>query len=66
VSSPQKERLASHRGVAASVVIWGNFVVGLQWGRNGAPGSAEGFADQTLSVVVEGLAGSVSLPAPIS
>jgi hypothetical protein len=45
------------------VVSWAIFGAGLQWGRNGASRPAEESADQVLSVIVEGLDGSVSLPA---
>ena len=50
--------------VVASVVSWAIFGAGLQWSRNGASRSAEETADQVLSVIVEGLGGSV--PARIS
>ncbi len=52
--------------VVASVVSWAIFGAGLQWSRNGSSRSAEETADQVLSVVVEGLDGSASLPARIS
>lgn len=41
--------------VRASVVSWAIFGVGLQWSRSGAPHAVEEAADQTLSVLVEGL-----------
>jgi AcrR family transcriptional regulator len=50
--------------VVATVVSWAIFGAGLQWSRNGASRSAEETADQVLSVIVEGLGGSV--PARIS
>jgi AcrR family transcriptional regulator len=39
----------------ASVVSWAIFGAGLDWSRNGGGRSAEGFADEVLSVIVEGL-----------
>jgi AcrR family transcriptional regulator len=52
--------------VVASVLSWAIFGAGLQWSRNQTPRSAEQTADQILSVIVEGLDGSVSLPTRIS
>ncbi len=52
--------------VVASVVSWAIFGAGLQWSQNEESRPAEETADQVLSVVVGGLDGSVSLPAPIS
>lgn len=49
--------------VTASVVSWAIFGAGLQWSRNGAAKPSEEVADQVRSVIVEGLAGSVSLAA---
>ncbi len=45
---------------------WAIFGAGLQWSRNEGSRSAEQTADQVLSVIVEGLDGSVSLPARVS
>ena len=39
----------------ASVVSWAIFGAGLDWSRNGGARSVEGFADEVLSVIVEGL-----------
>src|SRR5918994_6833037 len=39
----------------ASVVSWAIFGAGVVWGRNGGARSAEGVADEVLSVIVEGL-----------
>jgi AcrR family transcriptional regulator len=47
----------------ASVVSWAIFGAGLQWSRNGAGDPANEMADQVLKVIVEGLEGSVTLPA---
>ena len=52
--------------VLASVVSWAIFGAGLQWSRNGSSRSAGETADQVLSVIVEGMDGSVSLPARIA
>jgi AcrR family transcriptional regulator len=52
--------------VVASVVSWAIFGAGLRWSRNEEPCSAEEIADQILSVIVEGLNGSVSLATRIS
>jgi AcrR family transcriptional regulator len=52
--------------VVASVVSWAIFGAGLQWSRNGASHPVEEIAGQVLSVIVEGLGGSVSLLARIS
>lgn len=49
--------------VAASVVSWSIFGAALEWSRNTAPWPAKEVADQVLSVVVEGLPGSVQMPA---
>ena len=48
--------------VVACTVSWAIFGAGLQWSRNGAAPSEE-VADQVLEVIVEGLGGSVALPA---
>ena len=55
-ASPQKANggLAAPE-VTASVVSWAIFGAGLQWSRAGEVGSVEDFADQVLSVIVEGL-----------
>jgi AcrR family transcriptional regulator len=52
--------------VVASVVSWAIFGAGLQWSRNGTSHPAEEIAGQVLSVIAEGLDGSVLLPARIS
>jgi AcrR family transcriptional regulator len=49
--------------VVASVVSWAIFGAGLQRSRDGANRPAEEVADQALKVIVEGLEGSVELPA---
>jgi AcrR family transcriptional regulator len=41
--------------ITASVVGWAIFGAGVRWSRDGAPESEERFADQVLSVIVEGL-----------
>ena len=55
-ASPQKanERVADLE-VTASVVSWEIFGAGVRWSRDGAAESEERFADQVLSVIVEGL-----------
>jgi AcrR family transcriptional regulator len=55
-ASPRKAngRLASPENTA-SVVSWAIFGAGLEWSRNGGAKSAEGLADEVLSVIVEGL-----------
>lgn len=55
-ASPQKAngRRATPENTA-SVVSWAIFGAGLDWTRNGGARSAEGFADEVLSVIVEGL-----------
>lgn len=55
-ASPQKAngRRATSENTA-SVVSWAIFGAGLDWSRNGGPKSAEGFADEVLSVIVKGL-----------
>jgi AcrR family transcriptional regulator len=47
-------RLASPENTAA-VVSWAIFGAGMEWSRNGGARSAEEFADEVLSVIVEGL-----------
>jgi AcrR family transcriptional regulator len=55
-ASPQKANdLLPDPEVTSSVVSWAIFGAGVQWSRNGAAKSAERFADQVLSVIVEGL-----------
>ena len=49
--------------VLACTVSWALFGAGLQWSRDGAGPPADEIADQVLSVIVEGLDGSVALPA---
>lgn len=49
--------------VVASVVSWAIFGAGLRWSREEAPGTPEEVADQVLQVIIEGLDGSVTLPA---
>ena len=41
--------------ITASVVGWAIFGAGVRWSRDGAAGSEERFADEVLSVIVEGL-----------
>jgi hypothetical protein len=41
--------------VTASVVSWAIFGAGVRWSRDGAAESEERFADQVLSVILEGL-----------
>ena len=48
--------------VVACTVSWAIFGAGLQWSHNGGAPSEE-LADQVLEVLVEGLGGSVALPA---
>jgi AcrR family transcriptional regulator len=52
-------RKANHRmaapEVTASVVSWAIFGAGMRWSRDGAAESEERFADQVLTVIVEGL-----------
>jgi AcrR family transcriptional regulator len=47
-------RLASPENTAA-VVSWAIFGAGMEWSRNGGARSAEEFAGEVLSVIVEGL-----------
>jgi AcrR family transcriptional regulator len=55
-ASPQKANgLRATPENTASVVSWAIFGAGLGWSRNGGARSAEGFADEVLSVIVEGL-----------
>ncbi len=55
-ASPQKANgLRATPENTASVVSWAIFGAGLDWSRNGGARSAEGFADEVLSVIVEGL-----------
>jgi AcrR family transcriptional regulator len=49
--------------IIASVASWAIFGAGLQWSRDGAGRPADEIADQVLKVIVEGLEGSVALPA---
>jgi AcrR family transcriptional regulator len=60
---PRMDGRPANPEVVASVVSWAIFGAGLQWGRNGASRPADEIAGQVLSVIVEGLGGSVSLPA---
>ena len=55
-ASPQKAngRRATPENTA-TVVSWAIFGAGLDWSRDGGARSAEGFADEVLSVIVEGL-----------
>jgi AcrR family transcriptional regulator len=53
-SPPMGSRSATAE-VTASVVSWAIFGAGLKWSRDGEVGSVEEFADQALSVIVEGL-----------
>jgi AcrR family transcriptional regulator len=55
-ASPRKAngRLASPENTA-SVVSWAIFGAGMEWSTNGGARSAEGFADEVLWVIVEGL-----------
>jgi hypothetical protein len=41
--------------VTASVVSWAIFGAGVRWSSDGAAESEERFADQVLSVIVDGL-----------
>jgi AcrR family transcriptional regulator len=60
---PRMEGRSANPEVVASVVSWAIFGAGLQWSRNGTSRPIEETAGQVLSVIVAGLAGSVSLPA---
>ena|SRR5215210_2901908 len=53
-SSPTDGRSANAE-ITASVASWAIFGAGLQWSRGGKFGSAREFADQALSLIVEGL-----------
>lgn len=53
--SPLMDSRSATAEITASVVSWAIFGAGLKWSRDGEVGSVEEFADQTLSVIVEGL-----------
>ncbi len=46
--------MSLHERLTASVLSWAIFDVRLQWSRGGVIGFAVEFADQALSVIVEG------------
>ena len=54
---------AANPEVVACTVSWAIFGVALRWSRNGAGPPADEMADQVLEVIIQGLAGSVALPA---
>ena len=54
-ASPRTDSRSANAGIMASVVSWAIFGAGLQWSRGGEVYSAEEFADQSLSVIVEEL-----------
>ncbi len=53
--SPLMDSRSATAEITASVVSWAIFGAGLKWSRDGEVGSVGEFADQTLSVIVEGL-----------
>lgn len=57
-TSPVKAKGRVNPEVAASVASWSIFGVALDWSRHGELRTAEEVADQVLSVIAEGLAGS--------